>query len=467
MPAPFFYIINKNGEEVFSWNATNPTARCLGTITFRNDVVYAYSASTCELYAVSVPSGESLWTVTDLCPDSGPGRVATPVTWLKNDTVMLLTLGRRIYTVQASNGTVLMNYGPVVVPALLMPPVPSRVDDHFLFHGGDNTAFKLDVETGQVVWSAQLATQAVYTDVPAPPAVDVDGSSYIATYQGIVYKLNADGAVVWSTEPTLALAATQSAPVLVNATHVLVTSGYSKARFFLVRKSDGELTQIYADQEDELLENRVLSQLYWNNNVLYAVTSRAEIVAWDTSDLTQLKRLWIQTASSLLGSNLGGGPSIAKDGTIFVASASGSLSASLMAFGCSSGYRVSQNGLDCLCDFGSELSLEVCRPCPENQISNDATNATCQVCSAGTVPNEDQSGCSPCPDDTFSNQGDVSCKPCSEEPTNAQCYVPLAPVPVPVAAPVAGPTRSPNSNLTSAASVVLAPVAVLFLAIAL
>lgn len=461
--APLFHVVDKYGVDKFSWNATSAGAISSGTITMRNDVVYAYSDESCELFAVAVPSGELLWNVTDLCPE-GAVTSATPITWLKNDTVMLMVLGFRIVTVKATDGTVLMNFGPMAVPCTLLPPVSSRVDDHFLFHAGNDTVFKLNVETGQVVWSLTLGTNPVETSLPAPPAVDDDGSIYVPTYTGIVYKLSANGAPVWSTQPTLQLAATQSAPVLVNSTHILVTSGYSTLRFFVVRKSDGSLTQIYADDDSQFRTTAVRSQLYWNNNVLYAVTAQAEVAAWDTTDLTQLKLLWIQSATSTLSAVYGGGPSIAKDGTIIVASGYGyNAVGSLMAFGCPVGQRVGPDGSTCLCALGSELLDDKCVVCAANKISNDATNVTCQVCQAGSVPNAAQSDCSLCADDTFSNEGDATCKPCSEAPDNEQCVVPVAPT-APVAAPGA---KSPTSNITNGASMAVTSFALLLVAIAL
>lgn len=447
---------------MFSWNATDsPDARCRGTITHRHDVVYVFSDNTCELFAVSVPSGELSWRVADLCPESTE-RSYTPITWLYDDTVMLISTARRIVTVRASDGVVLMSYGPLSVPASLLPPISSRIDNKFIFHTGNDTVFKLDVETGQVVWSTLLTSNPVSTDLPAPPTVDDEGSIYVPTYTGIVYKLRSNGVVVWNTSATLQFSATQSAPILINSSHILVTSGYSVLRFFVVQTSDGKITQIYADQNGGFASTEVLSQLYWNKNVLYAVTSRGEVGAWDTTDLTGLRFLWRQVQPGPPQYSFRSPPSIAKDGTIIVASSVDSAaSVTLMALGCEDGTRLYRDGVQCVCDFGMELLDGSCIECLSNQFSND-TSERCQVCNAGTVPNEDQSGCSSCPSNTFSHEGDETCSPCSEEPENAQCFVPVA---VPVSTPaVSSPVRSPTNNITSgAASVIIAPIVFLLL----
>jgi outer membrane protein assembly factor BamB len=447
--SPLFFIINKHGQEVFSWNATaSPQAQCSGVITHRRDVVYAFSDNTCELFAVSVPSGDLLWNNTELCPEDPAQLVATPITWLKNDTVMLIVTKRRIFTVRASDGMVLMNYGPLA-SASLMPPISSMIDDKFIFHTANDTVFKIDVETGQVEWSTDVsAGSPARSDLPPPPAVDEDGSIYVPTYSGLVHKLLSNGTLVWTTEASLNLAGTQNAPILINSTHILVTTGYTNMYFYVVQKADGQMVQVYPDSAGGFLYDLTptRAQPLWNKNVLYAVIANGEVGAWDTTDLTGLKFLWRKNLTQeLTYSFVTGGPSIMKDGTIIVATSYPSALAALVAIGCPDGMHISSDGLQCICQVGNEVKNDTCVQCPSTQVSN---GTACQVCQAGKVPNNDQSDCSLCPPNTFSREGDVTCSPCSEDPSNDQCFV------EPSVEPVSSPSTvsTPSKKITSVSS---------------
>jgi hypothetical protein len=202
--------------------------------------------------------------------------------------------------------------------------------------------------------------------------------------------------------------------------------------FFLVRKSDGQLSKVSTDTEREFGDFR--SQLYWNKNVFYATIPYGEFAAWDTTDLRNVTLLWRVDLQEEFA-RIEGGPSIMKDGTIIVTSSyDNDQLVNVIAIGCPDGTHVSSDGLQCLCDAGEELGNGACVQCPSNQVSN---GTACQVCQAGKVPNDDQSDCSSCPPNTFSREGDVTCSPCSEDSPNDQCFEPVS---------------SPKNQITSSAS---------------
>ncbi len=341
-----YWKFSWGGQILSSWKPGFPTFFD-GTLGVRNGVVFIYSGSKRTLFAVNETTTKVIWNATDLVTSTNPYS-NNPLEWNEDDSILYLSTANQIHAINATNGNIIWSTQPMASQTAISPLIRSTLDNTFVVKYYNNTVSKYKITDGQLVWRTNL--DGGEWNTPSPPAVDnADGSIYCTTWRSGVYKLDINGNIVWSQTDSAGWFHYHS-PLLFNSEYVMVPGTLGGIKLY--SKSTGDSHDVFTYGFD--YANNVVMQVFTQpllnkeKNVLYIVYfTTASLLALDTSNVNNFTLMW--SVDTLLTKHSGSGPSIASDGTIFMATATRDYPVGLVSIGCPITKQLSSDGMSCVC----------------------------------------------------------------------------------------------------------------------
>eukprot|EP00029_Vermamoeba_vermiformis_P006058 TRINITY_DN2277_c0_g1_i1.p1 TRINITY_DN2277_c0_g1~~TRINITY_DN2277_c0_g1_i1.p1 ORF type:complete len:561 (-),score=92.01 TRINITY_DN2277_c0_g1_i1:43-1725(-) len=444
---PLFWVLDKNGTVVYSFNDTNPGS-CSGTMAVSNGTLYIVNESSCKLLIFDLNTYALQSTSGDLCNSFGStsgGPFSGPI-FLDNDAIYV-PLGNAFGVLSRSDGVTenwFYNFATNDEGSAgqFLTPVYSSYDNTIVFFTTMGYLLKFDKTSNVPMFSRKVNMQSLtYDDAKTyPPVVDPQyGFIYVVARNGYAAKYSSEGVLIWtlSFSPSTIL----HGVLLIDEYLCVMTNN----RFYAIETTTQTATSVLNNQ---LSIGQVKAQLLYANNVLYATDGIGYLAAYNVTNRLSWKQIWSMNTNA---KNIeGAGPSIASDGTIYIGgSSNNAANAIIVSIGCVNGNYLNEQG-KCVCPTDTFTYQSKCLTCASGEYFN--ATAGCVLCGAGFVPNSNQTACEECLENTFSMSGDDTCHPCSEQPDNAQCPAPPSTITPPEPTNnTPGVVRGPDGKPTSGA----------------
>jgi outer membrane protein assembly factor BamB len=341
-----YWKFNWNGEIVSSWDSPFPRLSYFeGTLGARDGVVYIYSGSFGTLFAVNETTMEQVWNTTGIVTLSSPYSYSNnPIEWNEDNSILYIPTANQIHAINAKTGQIIWSTQPTSGRTYYTPLIRSTLDNTFVVKFYNNTLAKYNIMNGQLVWSRGLSG-GNWVTTPPPTVDNSDGSIYVTNYGLYMYKLDIDGNVIWT---KIHGGFDYHSPVLFDSEWLLALP--TSNGMTLHNKSSGEMITVFNYAYHNGAQMQMFCQPLFNKekNVLYIVYyETGAMVALDTSNKFSFTVLW-SLDTPMVGYR-GGGPSIAADGTIFLANTHPTVPVALVSIGCPARKQVSSDGLSCVC----------------------------------------------------------------------------------------------------------------------